>query len=31
MVEFAVAYADQTAADHAALVEVADKGRVPTI
>jgi uncharacterized protein (DUF2252 family) len=31
MVEFAVSYADQTAADHAALVVAAEKGTVPTI
>jgi uncharacterized protein (DUF2252 family) len=31
MIEFAVSYADQTAADHAALVEAADAGRVPTV
>jgi uncharacterized protein (DUF2252 family) len=29
--EFALGYADQTAADHAALVKAADEGRVPTI
>jgi uncharacterized protein (DUF2252 family) len=31
MVAFAFAYADQTAQDHAALVEAAEQGRVPTI
>lgn len=31
MIEFAMAYADQTVADHAALVQAAKDGRVPTI
>jgi uncharacterized protein (DUF2252 family) len=31
MIDFALAYADQTARDHAALVEAAEQGRVPTV
>jgi uncharacterized protein (DUF2252 family) len=31
LTEFAVRYADQTEGDHAALVQAAEKGRIPTI
>jgi uncharacterized protein (DUF2252 family) len=31
MIDFALSYADQTQQDHAALVQAADEGRVPTI
>ena len=31
MIDFALSYADQTEKDHAALVEAAERGIVPTI